>query len=279
MALDKSKEAADGFHDGAVAVADYMAEVNKTFLNSILNPTFREQYLHGMFMRAISWTSSLKRLNTNQDFQALVACVRALFEIAVDLSLMHIDKTDSVCKRMRWWEESSKLKTAEALQRYYQTLDKPIPEEYDSEIEFIEKNKDKIELKRKQLWPNHRGKHHGNRWTGANLLEDSKLVDSHIREFIVDEFEMSLTEFYETEYRRLNWYVHGSALTGVAGLPFESFHRVCALSYKWSADLAMLCIKIVLTDFQFTKHCPSLIKKWKNLKDYRAMVFDKAYSK
>ena len=274
-----SRKVADGFYEGAVAVADYMTKVNNTCLNNILNPTRREKYLHGMFMRAMGWTSSLKKLNTNQDFQALVACVRALFEIVVDLSFIHIDKTDSACTKMHLWEESSKLKAAQLLQRYFQNINKPIPEEYHSKIEFIEKNKNRIEKKRIELWPQYKGSHPGNRWTGLNLLKDAKIVDGHMRDFIIDGFSMSLTEFYETEFRQINWYVHGSTLTGIKELPFESFHLICAQSYKWSADLAMLCIKIILTDFQFTKHCPSLQDEWKNLSKYRLMVFDKAYSK
>lgn len=107
------------------------------------------------------------------------------------------------------------------------------------------------------------------------MFEDIKEVDKHFGTLIKDELGKSLTEFYRTECNSMNWMVHGSALTGIRDFSTESFHCLCALSYKLCSDLAMLCVKIIFFDYGFITHYADTKKDWEELKNKRALSFDK----
>ncbi|MCD4664505.1 MAG: DUF5677 domain-containing protein [Bacteroidales bacterium] len=169
-----------------------------------------------MYIRSMAWMTTIVALNKQKYFQAIVSGNRALLEIVVDMALLSYDKTESSCWKMHWWEESAKLKAAESLVQYYQDIDQPIPDEYQSHYDYVKKNKKEIHQKRLELWPNKKStpKHPNIRWTGQpNLFEDIKEVDKFAGVLIKEELGKSLTEFYRTEYSRMNWMVHGSTLT------------------------------------------------------------------
>jgi hypothetical protein len=65
-----------------------------------------------------------------------------------------------------------------------------------------------------------------------------------------DDLRKSLTEYYRTEYRMMNWQIH-SGLAIVTRLPPEAYSLIAANSLLWCADLAMLITQIVLIDFGF----------------------------
>src|SRR5947209_8335364 len=80
-----------------------------------------------------------------------------------------------------------------------------------------------IETQRSALWNGR----HPNRWTDRNLQADVIEADRFLGGEIRNELGHSLSEYYETEYRRMNWYVHGSALASMRGLSPETFVCVC----------------------------------------------------
>ena len=260
---------------GAKAVTEYMATIKDKFVECLISPSLREESLQGMFLRSYGWMKSLIKLNEPSDFQAVISCVRSLLEITVDCALLHSDATESNAKKMHWWEESAKLKVAVILKEYYEIdLNTEVPNEYTPQLDYIRNNENEILQKRREFWD---GKHPNNRWTGsANLEKDIIVADTLLGKAGLSELEMSLKEFHETEYRRLHWYVHGSALTGVKFLDMADFHLISAFAYKWSSDLAMLCIRIILTDFNFTTIYPVLMEEWENLKRHRDSLFDEA---
>lgn len=234
----------------------------------------------GMYIRAMAWMSTITTLNKREYFQAIVSGNRALLEMFVDMCLLSYDKTDYSVLKMKWWEKSAKYKAAESLVKYYQNIGETVPDEYQAERDFVIMNKKEIETKRLELWPNKENKprHPQNRWTGnPNLFEDIKEVDEIFGALIKDELGKSLIEFYRTEYNRMNWMVHGSALTGIRDFSTESFHGLCALAYKNCSDLAMLCIKIIFFDYDFITHYPDAKKDWEELKNKRILSFGKAY--
>jgi hypothetical protein len=278
MSFEQYKKAADGFYFGAKLVSEYMNKSYHDLLKHIINPPDRDKILLGMYMRAMTWMSTIADLNKPEYFQAIVTGNRALLEIVVDMCLLSYDKTDSSILKMTWWEDSAKYKAAETIVGFYQNIGKVVPGEYQLQLDFVTKNKKEVEKKRLELWPNKKDKlRHPTRWTGhPNLFEDIKIVDKFFGALIKKELGKSLTEFYKTEYNTMNWMIHGSALTGIRDFSIESFHCLCALSYKLCSDLAMLCIKIIFIDYDFITHYPDLKKDWEELRNKRILSFGKA---
>jgi hypothetical protein len=263
------RNVAEGLFRGVVLIADYMREANQNLLDTLMDPSERETAMHGSFLRAASWMMSLKKLKHPSDVQAIVTCNRSLLEITVDIILLHGDKTEAAASRMYWWEESAKLKSAEAIVAYYS---KGVPDAYSPQIGFIANRKAMIEAQRTALWNGR----HPIRWTDRNLLEDVREADRVPGAEVGKERGHTLTEYYETEYRRMNWYVHGSALASVRGLAPATFVCVCGLAFKACSDLAWLCTKLILTDFGFAKHLPGIEDQWEGLRQERLLAYGDA---
>src|SRR5438128_818795 len=47
--------------------------------------------LHGVLLRSLAWFRTLYKLNEPADFQAVIVGSRALFEMVVDLVILHLD--------------------------------------------------------------------------------------------------------------------------------------------------------------------------------------------
>lgn len=263
------RDAAEGLFRGVVLIADYMKEANQNLLDTLMKPSERETAMHGVFLRAASWMKTLKKLNHPSDVQAIVTCNRSLLEITVDIILLHEDRTNATASRMWWWEESAKLKSAEAIATYYSG---DVPDEYTPQVEFIKNRKTAIQDQRTALWNGG----HPNRWTARNLQEDVKEADRVLGEEVRKGLGSTLTEYYETEYRRMNWYVHGSALASVRGLAPSTFQCVCGLAFKACSDLAWFCTKLILTDFGFMEHLPGIQDAWESLREQRLLAYGEA---
>lgn len=215
----------------------------------------RDANLHGLFLRALAWMLTLDKLNQGRDFQAIISGARALLEITVDLILLHYDKTNGSAWRMKWWGESAKLKAAKAVIEYYKNrIKKPVPPSNEDIVTFVQNQESIINEMRKVLWtdPKDPSKgRHPERWTDRrNLLQDVQEADRLHGSIIEAYFGSNLEEFYETEYRRMNWNVHGSGITGVHFLEAEGFNLMCALGFMWCARLSMICIDVVLRDLE-----------------------------
>jgi hypothetical protein len=87
-----------------------------------------------------------------------------------------------------------------------------------------------------------------------------------------DDLRKSLTEYYRTEYRMMNWQIH-SGLAIVTRLPPEAYSLIAANSLLWCADLAMLITQIVLIDFGFGDALEDLSGRWKDINRQRLWVY------
>lgn len=254
-----------GLYRGAIVAADCVEDVRKNLLDKVINRTPRAESLYQMVLRAEWWMGSLKKLTDSTDFQAIVSCDRSLLEIAVNLILLHCDETNESDERMRLWEQSAFLKSAIALQFYYASAGRAVPDEYQEQVDFVANKKEWIEERRKELWKREK---HPERWTCNNLEDDVKEADRVFGDEIEREFGTSLTEFYQTEYRRMNWLVHGYALAGMRTSRTKLFD--CALGFKSCGDLALLGTKAILIDFGFMNHFAT---KWEAVRQQRLKVY------
>lgn len=267
MEAREAKLYAQGFYAGIKIVAGYMQAKSPLFdgLLERSSTGYRDASLKGLFYRARAWMHTLEKLNQTRDIQAIYAANRALLEITVDMLLIHYDKSNESGWRMYWWAESEKMRLAELLIKYYQELNQPIPEEYMPISEAYESDKSNVDSMRKSLWPDKKypdRPRHPDRWTGrANLYEDINYVDENLGSLILSELNFTLKSYYRSEYRRMNWYIH-SGVASFWNISPNTMDLMCGLAFKHCADLAFLCTKIVLLDFDFDKSITNLKDEW-----------------
>ncbi|MEW6737832.1 MAG: hypothetical protein AB1489_41510 [Acidobacteriota bacterium] len=222
----------------------------------------REPTFLGLFLRALTWVKSIDKLDEPTDLQPILTSVRALLETSVDLNLLRAEPGTTLCWKMYWWEESAKLKAATCLRDYYKralprdgkNFPADIPSVSADAMQFIDNNEAHLLNQRRTLWPSHVSNSgapkHPERWTGSGeLLTDVRAADRAGGSLIKTIVGMPLEEFYESEYRRLSWNVHGSGLTIVRRLTPSGVHLMCGFGYLCCARLALLCTKLVVDEF------------------------------
>lgn len=106
--------------------------------------------LQGMLLRVIGWLRSLGKLNHPGDFQAVVSGTRALFEIAVDATLLEGDRATYPVEKLKVWELSAKLKNAATLKSYLDEMGKQPNSEQRHPLAFLAREGASIEAKQRQ---------------------------------------------------------------------------------------------------------------------------------
>lgn len=92
---------------------------------------------------------------------------------------------------------------------------------------------------------------HPERWTNRpTLLDDIKAADDLHGSIIERHFGSNLEYFYETEYRRLNWNIHGSGFAGMGNADASDINIMCGFGYFWSAKLALVSAEIILRELK-----------------------------
>jgi hypothetical protein len=276
--IKKTHAFASGYHQGIKIVAEYMKNRSELISTVILRPDteLRDTVLKGLWLRSRAWLQTLEILNHTRHVQAISVANRALLEITVDMILIHHDKTNATAWKLYQWGESERMKAAEQLVNFYKEKHLPVPEE-DKPIEvFYKEQKAMVDHLRRSLWPNKKDPskaEHPKRWTGrSDLSKDVEEADKLYGSAIQADLGMPLTEYYRTEYRRMNWQIH-SGLAGVWNLSPETFNIICGFALKWCADFAMLCTKIILTDFGFETALAGLKDEWENVKQQRGIAY------
>lgn len=234
--------------------------------NSVHNEKpHRDRCIEGLWYRVYFWLQSLKKLNSARDFQAYASANRGLFELTVDLALLHDDKTNSSGWKMWHWNLSEKLQGAKNLIRYYEDQDLVVPNNHSELLEFVKREEISILNLRKALW---NIEQHPNRWTKRNLFDDLKPVENIIGASIKDLFGTSLTEYYRTEYKMMNWQIH-SGVSSFWGLPEDAFASMGAFFLEGCANFGLLSTHIVLKDLGFDNHLPDYFNSLETLKNNR----------
>lgn len=252
-----------------IAIVDFMKD--SVCLAFEDRQDLRKAYLHGLFLRALGWVMSQRKLDEGSDFQAVVGCSRALLEIACDMVLVSKDQTDTSAFRMRQWEVSAKLNVARPIIEYYKRrIRKRLPDEFEPLVDFMDKEEKSIEQHRIDLWPKTDKKpDHPNRWTGHNrtLVDDVRKADDLYGSEIRKHLGNTLEAIYETQYREMNLYIHGSGLVGLWNLPPKFYYSKCASTHDLSSRLALFCTRIVLDTFNFDGKAEVLLKEWERIKE------------
>lgn len=191
----------------------------------------------GGFLRSIAWLSSLMRLTSPADFQAVFSGSRALLEITVDAVLLQHEPDAPA--RMRDWEDSAKLKHAQAIERYFAGRSAPLESRH--AIAFAQREATRINAARTARgWVAGNGNpRHPERWTTRGLGDDALAADTF-------EAGLGLRETYETKYRQMCWYVHGSAAVGLSGIGAENFPILGGLMFRTCSKLSVAHAKLLV---------------------------------
>ena len=90
---------ANSTFEGVRAAFNYWVFHLRGILQGLLNPTPRERAVMSLLYRAIGYVASIRRLNHAMHVQAIASSTRSLFELGLDLALLHRDQTaDSVAR-------------------------------------------------------------------------------------------------------------------------------------------------------------------------------------
>ncbi len=230
----------------------------------------RTDFIKGLWYRSYYWLEIIDKLRLT-NFQAFACANRGLLEIVVDLALLHNDKSNTSALKLDSWSQSQKFKAAEGITKSFERKSLEIPQTYEMFSDFIDGNKSSVENARKTYWktdkkPNGR---HPERWTGSEtLLTDVVKADEILGNTIVEILDETLEQYYETQYRQMNWFIH-SGISSFQNKLEEDFSLDCAFFLKGCADLGLLSTHIVLKDFKLDEYIPNYYQTLKELNHKR----------
>jgi hypothetical protein len=223
-------------------VRDFLTRQVRPLLDRVANTSDADATVHGAVLRVMAWMTSMGRLNDPVYFQVSLAGVRAIFEIAIDLALLHHDRANHTSAKIIAWERSALLAAAEKTARYYERSGKPVADEHEERLRFVEREGDRIRLLRRTTWPGRRdAESHPMRWTGRNLGDDARRAAAF--------GSYGFDAFYDLRYAEWCWGTHGSGLAGIRPIPAESFPGLAAFALHESARLALVAATLALNYF------------------------------
>jgi hypothetical protein len=266
---------ANAMFAGIQLYREYMKKCEPMIMGVLPRPALkhRDGAVQAVWIRAYAWMQSLELLNHTKHIQAISAGNRSLLEFAVDLVLLHTDPTNNSGWKMYHLAFSERLKAAEQLVDFYGAGN--VPTVHSEAESFIQREKIPIDDMRRTLWPNAKNPSkavHPDRWTGRDLFRDAEAADAAYGTQIKSSLKISLTEYYRTQYRRMNWLIH-SAMAGVTNLDRIYYSTAAVLALKWSQDLAMFCTQITLKDQQFHDAIDDLNEQWQELRRDRNLNY------
>jgi hypothetical protein len=270
--IEESKAFATGLLHGIEIVADYMKACYPAISEAEGKPEtgYKTSCLKRLWIRAYLWLNTLRRLIDPLDFQAISVGNRTLLELLVDLILLKADKTYESAAKIFWWAESEKLQASEQIVDFFNGH---VPDEYEPQRIFYITRKPDIEEMRKKWWPDKDPKQHPKRWTGRkSLRKDIEEADRVCGSDIGAELGSTLSEYFQTQYRKMNWQIH-SGIASLGDQPPEAFYLSVGFAFKRCADFAMLVTRIVLSELDLDMTIQNSELDWNRVRNKQDSAF------
>lgn len=194
-----------------------------------------DETVFGLFLRALGWAYSLKRLDDVFDFQAHSAGCRSLFEVAIDLVLL--TRGVEPVEKLLAWERVATYRSAEFRARA-DGGDAAVTQEAAG---HVQRNAAAVEADRARFWPQKNG--YPQRWTGRPLFPDAQRA--HAREPSI-----GLGALARDHYDRLCWGTHGSGLVLIRTVTEDLFPGISILAIYESTNLLRHVVRLVLEHFK-----------------------------
>lgn len=234
-------------------MGDFLAVTVIPLLLPVAVPGTAGEVILAQLIRIDYWLRSLGKMDERTDYQPVSAGCRAILECAIDVVLLRAKPDDY--QKILDWEDSAKLKHAEALARHCAKDPGARRDAYDRPIEWAKDSKARINARRLvHRWVEKRDDgtekaKHPNRWTNQSLASDAQAADRAQELFAADEGPpVRLERYYETRYRELCWDTHGSGNVrrlGNAGL----LPAIGATAFYDSARLSIAAASWVVAYF------------------------------
>jgi hypothetical protein len=201
--------------------------------------------VHGAVQRALHWIDTLGQLDGWEHLQAVDCAARALFEAAVDLTLLALDPSKYDVATLEAWELSAHHRAGEVARDIYTKDGARPPELVEPMISFATEAQAEIDALRAKHWPRseskkhpHRWKH-PDRWTSHTLWQDAETADAL---FPAGRF----LRWYGLRHAGACWNVHGSGLCGVRRLPAEMIVNLMGPAVGEVAHFALVATEMAL---------------------------------
>lgn len=218
-------------------VSDFVSSYVRTRIPEPTTLSEADQVILRQFLRIDAWLRTLAKLNSPADFQAVSSGCRALLEVAVDIVLLSKNRSDFV--KLVAWEESAKLKHAQAVETFCLKTKKDFSKTNPEMAQFLLDFRQVVEANRQKYGWKKNGKiGHVDRWTAQGLAADCIVADQSQKLFAFE-------EFYESRYRELCWNVHGSGLV-VAPVGVDAFPFLAGQAFRECAQLGQVAGEVVL---------------------------------
>lgn len=196
------------------------------------HPFYFKMACGAMIQRLHAWLMSIQKLDAPADFQAILTAGRALFEMAVDLTLIKFEESGSMSK-MQAWHMDAKLRWAKS--KVENGLDSD-----GSAARFVSEVRTEVSAMVDKHWgtPELKNKRNKGRWTGRDLSVDSKKAESYASDGFV--------EYYLERYKAACWQVHGSGVIGTMEAPTDLFPTLAAQGLRDAERFARVACRLLL---------------------------------
>jgi hypothetical protein len=196
------------------------------------HPHFARLACRAMTERLHAWLLTLQKLKGPADFQAVATAGRALFEMAVDLTLVKFEEGGSFYK-MQAWHLDTKLRWAK--RKVENGIDKD-----GSAADFVARESKRAAEMLDKHWgtPDLKKRRKKDRWTGRDLFVDSKKAEGYSPSGFVD--------YYAERYQMACWQVHGSGVIGTMEAPADLIPYVAAISLRDAERFATASSRLIL---------------------------------
>jgi len=239
---------ANATFEGVRAAFNYWVFHLRAVVQGCLHPTPRERAVMTLLYRAIGYLASIRKLNSVMHVQAVSASTRSLFELGIDLALLHQDQTNNSVERLEVFTRVERFRIAQKSVDYFGNH--PMPDDFSIDVQraLVTDNIQRAEVERLIIlhwgrnnrgdlnWPKH--------W--------SRFGDTRTRARAVGE---GWEQRYVRHYYTLSWQIH-AALSGVADLPLRTFHGFSALAHKLATEVILDCYDVVGHELQMDHAIP-----------------------
>jgi hypothetical protein len=188
---------AEAFFKGTVALCNFANDNVLPLLLGIVRPTSFETALFGTYFRIHLWMQTLEKVNHQRDFQTALNAMRGVYELLIDMKLLHADPTQSQKYHdfvlvARFDAAKNYVVALEAVPGYVQ------PSTPEPRRAFINDPMNQAEYARRRTlhWTGKKALHH---WTGLSMPER------------VQQFGPVENRRYREVYALLSWYVHAGS--------------------------------------------------------------------
>ena len=178
-------------------------------------------------------------LNNARHFQAVAKIARGLFELAVEIRLIHVIP-DAVSKMVAF-QRLERLKAAQKAVAFASNHTPEFPVDLTPYHSFIAANQVAIEAEAMKFWGGLKVSH----WSNKNLSQRAALLGKP--------FE----EIYESLYKIFSWHVH-PGMAGIVNMKPETFAYLFGISCQIAARSYEEILRSVIKEFKIYAGTPTI---------------------